>query len=327
MLTINKKIIIYRKTDASEFSKKNYKVLPSGVQKVGSSINAVNAMMIHSDMLNELMPLIIGMSSDEREFTKKVNSYWNSIAVNIPDTGKELEIGFIYNLVDSKKLSNIKKIIGADGKVREFSTEQQLADYVENYIEEEDKWRYGTPIVPADYLLWRYCLNYKAVANSPDEQILGKSSDIRFYIHNEALIKKLEKDKFDIRSKAGKIYFDIISDSVKIKKYLYAMGKGAGVEAMDDIDRAKLLETIYLNTPIDLITIHKDKEIDMKAFIEECITAGVLRRLPNTDLIVNSTDNLTIGNNMMDAIAFLKSEVNAKLVNEITGRLKALPKV
>jgi len=326
MLTVNKKIVIYRKSDANEFSKKNYKVLPTGNRKVGPSINAVNSILMHSDMLGELMPKLIGMSKDDREFTKKTMMYWNSIAVNIPDTGKELEIGFVYDLRDSKKITEIEKIKGADKKAKTFAGDKQLAEYVEEFIKEEDRWRYGVPINASDYLLWRYCLNYKAVANSPDEKILGKSSDIRFYIHNEDLIKKMEKQKFNLRAKAGKIFFDVIADAELIKKYLYAMGKGAGIETMDDIDKGKLLESVYLNTPAELVDIHKDKQIDMKAYIEECINANVLRRLPNTDIIVNSTDNNPIGNTMMDAIAYLNSDVNVKLANEIKGRLRAMPK-
>lgn len=324
MLTVTKKIIIYRKADASEFSKKNYKVLPVGVQKIGSSINAVNAITLHSDMLGELMPSILGISKDQREFTKAVNMYWNSISVNIPDTGKQFEIGFIYDLKDTGKFANIKQLKGADGKPKEFITDQQLADYVENYVPEDDKWMYGKPINTSDYLLWRYCLNYKAVANSPDTS--HKSGDIRFYIHNENEIKKMEKDKFDIRKKAGQIYFDVIADPANVKLYLYALGKGSIIGTMDELDQAKLLESVYTNTPNDLIEASKDKQLKQKAYIEECITVGVLRRLTNSTVIVNASDNTPIGNNIDEAIAFLKVDTNAKLANEIEGRLRALPK-
>jgi len=325
-LTVSKKIIIYRKTDASEFSKKNYKVLPTGVHKIGSSINAVNAITLQSDMLAELMPKLLGISKDDRDFTKALSSYWNSISVNIPDTGKQLEVGFVYIVEDSSKSKRIKAIKGADDKLKEFVNDQQLSNYIESNIDAGEVWKYATPINVADYLLWRYSLNYRAVANNPDENVLGKSSDIRFYIHNEVDIKKIEKKNFDIRAKAGKVYFEIITDKSVVKQYLYAMGKGSSISTMDDLDQAKLLESIYMKSPHELVEASKDKQLKVKAYIEECISAGILRRLSNSSVIVNAADNTPIGNNIEDAIVFLKAEVNVKIANEIEGRLRALPK-
>ncbi|KKN07947.1 hypothetical protein LCGC14_1061660 [marine sediment metagenome] len=323
MLTINKKVTIYRKPDISEFSKKNIKVLPIGNNKIGSSVNAVNAITLHSDMLGSLMPKILGSSKSETEFTKKVSHYWNSISVNISPTGKELEIGFVYDREESSRTKAIGDIKGADGKKKEFNNNKQLAEYVESYIDEGDKWKYGIPINNADYLLWRYCLNYKAVANTPDTA--GKSNNIRFYIHNEVEVKKIEKEKFDIRTKAGKVYFDVIADISETKKYLYALGKGASLITMDDLERSKLLEKIYLNDPQLLIDAKTDKQLDKKSYIEECIIAGILRRLENSTVIVNASDNKPIGNTMKDAIVFLELDSNAKIANEIEGRLRALP--
>jgi len=321
-LTINKKVVIYRKADASEFSKRNHKVLPVGVNKIGSAINPIKAMTVHSDMMKELMPDLLGVSKNAQTFEERVAAYWDSLAVNIPETGKDLEIGFIYDLRASSKIAAIGELKGADDKVKKFPTEKQLADYVEDHVVEEDKWRYGKPIHAADYLLWRYCLGYKAVANDPSDYTINKSPDIRFYIHNEVDIKKAEKKGFETRTKAGAIYFDVISEPDKVKSYLFALGHGTGAIMTDELGRAKLLETIYLEKPQRLIDAKTDKQLEKKAYIEECIVHGILRRLPNSTVVVNASDNSAIGNNMEDAIVFLDQSENTKVANEIEGKLR-----
>lgn len=322
-LTVNKKVVIYRTADANEFSKKNLKVLPIGANKIGSAMNSIKAMTVRSDMMASMMPDILGVSSNAPEFTRAVANWWDSLAVNVADTGKPLEIGFIYDLRDSERVKAINELKGADDKPKKFVTEQQLADYVESYIKEEDKWLYGKPINSADYLLWRYCLVYKAVANDPSNETIIKSNDIRFYIHNESDIKTAEKKQFEVRTKAGAIYFDVISDPAKVKEYLFALNHGATAIMTDELGRAKILEEIYLKQPQLLVDAKTDKQLSRKAYIEECIIHGILRRLPNSTVIVNASDNISIGNDMKDAIAFISAESNAKIANEIEGRLRA----
>lgn len=326
MKIVSKKVIIYRKADASEYSKRNAKVIPDGFNKIGSSINAVNSITVHADMLRSIMPSILGTDAKDVKFATESARYWDSLSVNVPDAGKELEIGFRYDLGDSTKEKAISEMKGADKKLKSFSSDSALAEYVEEYVKEEDRWKYGTPINNSDYLLWRYCLNYRDVANSPDEETITRSKNIRFYIHNQALIRKIEKTRLDNRNKAAEVYLKIISEPESIDAYLFALEQGVVMIGMDSFQKAKLLEDIYLNNPLRLIAISKDKLLKDKAYIEQCISNGILRRLPNTSVIVDASDSRAIGDNIEDAITFLKLEANIKMANDIEGRLRASKK-
>jgi hypothetical protein len=324
---LRKKVVIHRKDSKSPFSAKNAKVLPVGYHKIGSSINAVKEMTVNKEMLDTLMssPALLGISSKQQDFVKLVTNYWNSLSVNVPEGGKQLEIGFRYNLSDESKreaIKSFKKNPDSD-KLYEFSSNKDLCDVVEKYVREEDRWLYGTPIEPADYLLWRYCLNYRDVANTYADVKMSKK--IRFYMHNEAEIKKIEKDLMQLKSKAGKLFYEIMDKPEVVEDYLYVLGKGGSLSIMDDLDKTKLLEQIFNNDPASLINASKDKLMDKKAFVEKCVAKGLLRRLPNSNIIVNASDNKPIGNNMQDAIAFLDAEANVMVRNELEGRLTALP--
>lgn len=270
------------------------------------------------------MPALLGIGNTQTDFRKRVNNYWDSLAVNIPENGKIMEIGFDYNITRSSTIKAISELKDDKGESIKFKDNKHLANYIDAHIDEEFKHLYGVPINHADYLLWVYCLEYGDVANNIT--LRNKSDNIRFYIHNETEVKKIETAKFMLKKKAIKIYSEIIEDIEKVDKYLYALGYGSTIAITDDLDKFKLLEKEFNDHPEKIIEVSKDKQLDSRVFVEACIANGILRKLENSSVIVNSSDNKPIGGNMQDAMAFLALTDNVKIKNELEGRLNALPK-
>lgn len=323
MKSVSKKITIFRKPEVSEFTKKNYKVLPYGRFNIGSAINPVSKIMSYTEEQSALMPIIIGVSSTSSEWNRVLFNYWNSLSIFIPENGKQLEIGFNYSLTHPDCVKFIKDLKGADGKPKTFSNDDDLADYVEKFIAEHEKWKYGRPINPADYMLWRYTLNYRKVANSLKEA--ENSTKIEFYIFDESEAKKIDDQNFEKRTKAGAIYYDLVRSADKVNDVLYYLQRGIELSGKTSIERAKILERVWQENPDLLLEAKNDPKLKEKAFIEECIAKGVLRRLPNSSMIVETDENTEVGTNLDDAIAFLNSEKNRAIKNSIEGRLRSLP--
>jgi len=319
---IKKPLKIFLKDNLSEFGVKNYAVLGDGRNKIGSSINAVRVITSSAEEQKALMPYVIGISASSPDWNKRITDYWNGISVFVPSKGLELEVGYVYDLANSDCKKYIDTLKGVDGKLKEFKTDEALAEYVEANIPENEKWKYGRPINTADYMLWRYCLNYRDVAN--DSTVANKSPKIRFYIFDETTVKQQKDKQFKDRLAAGSLYYKIVENIDKVVEYIYYCDRGHEIQLMDKNGKVQVLENIWQSNPNALLEASKDTQRKDKAFIKECIVKGILRKLPHTSIIVDSEDNKEIGGSIEDAIAFLNSETNKMVRNSIEGRLRGL---
>src|SRR5690606_25839166 len=67
----------------------------------------------------------------------------------------------------------------------------------------------------------------------------------------------------------------------------------------------------------------KDENLTMRAFITRCLNRSVLKRLDNTEIIVDALkDNLKLGNTISEALLYIQDEKNREYKLEIEQRLK-----
>jgi hypothetical protein len=278
--------------------------------------------------LRALMPEILGVSATASDFDKLVFNYWNSLAYEVADSGKDLQIGYSYDFStqDKDKKESIKNLVTSAKEQHkvDITDDVSLALYCDKYVGEEYKYKYGRPLVVADYLIWRYCLNYSHVANSVND--IDKSGKIRFYLFSEEEARKKNEAKHELNLKAMQYYLDVIKDEALIDNILYILNRSADIKSTLST-KGMILKTIYEANPSKFVEICTDSNIKLKAAIEKLISTNILRRLTNTQIIVDSTDStLIIGNNMSDAIAFFSNDVNKQIVNEYYTKYKGLPK-
>lgn len=303
MFEVSKKVTIYQKENNSGFAKVNRVQLAlsyDGRDKIGSSIGAVNKMLERSEELKVLMPTMLGVSPTDNTWMKTVNDYWNSLSVPVPDnTGLPLEIGFRFDVNDSSKSEAIKALAAK----MELKGEEAIGTFVlKGNLEETEKYRYATPINVANYLLWRYCLNYRDVANRIED--INKSPHIRFYIHDELVRIEAEEKAFKLKSKAETKFYEVLPDKTKVESLLTVFGHNV-LAFKNEISKHKTLRSIVDNKPSDFLAAEADKRLLQKAFIEKCIVLGILKRYPNTTAVIDTDTNDTLGLSLDAAILYL----------------------
>jgi len=198
----NKKVTILWRLFNDPFAQANKEqfINQSNPRKIGSSISAVNNLLANGDELKVLMRTVLGVdpNSNSSNWDKIVRNYWDSLSVDVHPNGKNLEIGFIYDLDDPERKSSIAKL---KNDVKSINNDTALKDYVTGFSKEgrpnvpdNKKYLYAQPINPQDWLLYRYCVGidgkgYRDVAN--DLKSVENSPHIRFYIFDEEIAKTL----------------------------------------------------------------------------------------------------------------------------------------
>lgn len=322
MITISKKLRIMRKPKVSEFLTTNFKVLGDiGSRKIGGSSSAENAMLVNSEELASYIPNMLGVSPTSADWGKVLDNYVRSISVPVPDNGHEIEIGFVFDVTD------VTKKIALDA----YSKENDLADVKEadlfahicQNVNRNFWWKFGRPIEPKDYYLWRYCQNYRPVANTMKDAD-SKSLEIRFYILDEEELVKDQQAAFNIRRKANAMYFEVLNRMEDVKAILFLMQKGDLVlKAKREEDLMMLLETAKDADMANFVNAVKNLEKRRnEVFIEECIAYNILQRAPHSNMIVDSSDGNVIGQNVKEAAAYVELQANLKYKNTLEGTLK-----
>jgi len=333
MKEVNRKVQIVWKYNPTVFENINKDVLGEMTRLIGSSVSAVNKIITQSGMIRMLMPQILGISPDAKDvnWEARVRNHWDSLSVPIESGGKTLETGFIFDIGDSER----KEYISQLKKEHSFTSSNQLADFVmgvdkngESNIREEDRWKYGTPINVEHYLLWRYLLNYRPVANTVED--VNKSPNIRFYLYTQEEQERAKKERMKIKQTAITKYMKFMENAQEedLNNALSVLSP----ESVIDIVKTKNFEekqmelmTYATETPVKFVDVITDKALSSKANINKLIAFGVFKRVPGTSSIIDSSDaSVIVGNNMDDAVSFMNNEKNAKYINEITVKYKSL---
>jgi hypothetical protein len=300
----------------ADANKKNFVGIPTP-KKLGTSVSAVNTIVSSGEELRMLMPNILGLdpTSVTSNWDARVRQFWDSLSVDIYSNGKDLEIGFIFDILDNRRKEYINnlKLINKD-----ITTDLKLANYVIGKTEgkpnvpDNEKWKYGHPIEPMDWLLYRFCegiegRGYKAVANRNSDISTITALDVRFYFYDELKAKEFKTAQHKTMKEALQKYLEIIAKEDTLDDLLIVFGNN--ITNLDSLDKDQMLKAIVDSRPEDFLKLAEDKNLTIKAKIEKYIAVGILHRINSTSIIVDGTDpsNL-IGNTMEEAISYFSPE-------------------
>lgn len=325
METVEKVIETKRKTDIkfpySEHKevyirrKKQQGAIPGqdpeeAIAKIGSSYAGSTPLqgLTYAEQ-KRFLPNIIGINSDSQNWEKSTRDYWASITKAIPSgDGLKLEVGMLYD--------NEEQYL--------YDREEATRDRNGTILESK-----GTPINLADYILWRYCLLYSHVANTIED--VGKSPKIRFYIHNKERDIQIRKVSQTLKRNASQEWYKRMGERDWVNHILYVLvsndksGKYniAKLNGMNEDEKDLLVEELIADNPQYFLDVAKDVNLQMKSFIEECISKGELIRIANTSTITYQGN--TLGNSLDGAVEFLKNSKNSQTLKELQARVKKLP--
>lgn len=176
----------------------------------------------------------------------------------------------------------------------------------------------GEPENLMDYITYKWCQKHRQVASTEDE--MKTDAKKRFYIYDpqrdllkKNAIVKLKKD-------ADKEFIKISSDVEKMRRLLRVLSKGSKPEQLSEIEVENRLYEIKGSEPDKFLKYSMDKNLDVRAELEEMIEVGVLRTIGNQIIYGDET----IGENITDAIVYFNNKKHSGQVNAMRAQLKEL---
>ena len=220
-----------------------------------------------------LMPIILVMSSEDREFRREVTNFFHSITIKVPPHNEKQNTG---------------------GYRLEISLED----------DNEPLSRKNLPINVEDYVRYRFAKAHPEVAGSLEE---GEGNQLKsYYIYDEATHKKNMLSKGDLIDTANQEFFKIKDDKEKVNNLLVALS----ITRNDFL--GKEIETLreYANAnPSNFIKAARNKNTELAALLKELIEAGVIEQA-GTRYLYKSTKDLFAAS-PEEAIGFFKDPRNS----------------
>lgn len=312
MVSLSRPINLISKLNPDVFKILNKDVFGTVEQPLGSVQGAVSRIIApeFEQMLKVLMPTILSINPNDAAWYKKVKNYWDSFGIKVPIGGKLLETGFnfTFNIHDNIRGKNISDLVSlAKTKKEPFNivSDESLRDYVDKFVTEYEKYKYATPINITQYLIWVFCQGHRKVAKQAEA--IGKSLNIEFILIDPREIENTKRIQHKVSIEATKKYLEILPDRDMVKNILFV--KGFNASSFDEIDADSKLKSLVDSSPTEFLKIANDTTTIIKAKIERYCLAGILKRLPNSSIIVDGNDNgIVIGNTDAEAIAYFGSE-------------------
>ena len=283
---------------------------------VGGSLNSSGEVLrgLSPDEERKFLPTIIATADNSPNWEQKVESYWNNIRVPVPygRKGKELEIGFTYKTEKDAHESEAAVI-----NLYKNISEDLRNDGIKNgslLIQEcQIRQKKGSPSNISDYILYRYCLVTNKVANSVD--YVNYSPKIAFYIYSKD--KDVAEKHFELQKRkvANTVMYEVLGDDDKKKQILRMFGINPANLDPKEIDLT--IESKAGEFPTEFVAYAKDNKLVIKAFVEECISLGALRRIPNTETV--HYGDKKIGDNMDEVVFFFENPKNNDAIKDIKG--------
>ena len=328
---------IMHRENYSEYRKANMAYLNDGASKIGGAIRSYDRMRVNKPELDVYMPMIIGEHHTSPNYNKRVDEYFSNLAVIVTPGGKALDISIrfnTYNDYDAFDKAYTKILNKFNASLESVGTTGDIDKLVDEIYKAKDDaiialeakiYAIGSPMNVGDYILWRYCLVYRDVAN--DEVRVTKSENIRFYIYNKELKAKEEKSKFELQRTATLKYADLLVKDDELELVLWALSNVHPIDvkvAKDNTTRAMLLDKVVKSDPQGFLATANAKDLATRAFIEKAVSHGMVNRIPNTQVLMDKEGN-TLASTLQEAIVYFRNrELNGEFITRIENQLKSL---
>ena len=314
----------------SAYRKANMKVLGQKREVIGSSITSSRILSSNADEVAAYFPALLGISANNENFVARVKAWLNNIHFEVRDKDVVLDTSFRYNhKEDYIKVKKEEDAICNDYDKVDRANQEELRKALKYKIDrlnalESTKYKYGAPVNIEEYLMYRHCLLYKEVAK--DTAFINSDPSIRFYIKDEAREAELRKKLIAERKSAMTNFVELSGTNEKFNAVYLAVCQKRNdnmTEALGRDNSARQQVVMdYLNANPDKFNrLYNDKNIILKAFIEQLILRGELVRTDYNQQIT-MPDGTFIGANINDAIAWFENPNNKGQRTVFENKLK-----
>ena len=175
----------------------------------------------------------------------------------------------------------------------------------------------GMPIKIDDFIKYRFALKHPHVALTKDE--MDKDFGKRFYIQDLTRDDKVKNNKIQLRKDADKMFIKS-SENVKNMKRILRLIASVNPDRLTDDQIENQLYEIKDKDPARFLKIAADKNLEIKAEIEEMVTAGVMRKIGNQIIFIDDI----IGDTLDNAVVYLRDKKNSSTLTILRAKLREL---
>jgi len=176
----------------------------------------------------------------------------------------------------------------------------------------------GNPVNLMDYVKYKFALAHPFVA--ADEQACMSSQKYKYFVHDPSKEMEEKHSALEVKKKAYREFIKASADEAKMDMILLAMGSSP--KGLSVVEKELKLENEVDADPVSFLKIVTDKNLEQTAFIEDCISSEVLRRVGTAYL--NGDEK--IGDTLEESILFLKNKKNSEVLTVLKARLKSYAK-
>jgi len=175
----------------------------------------------------------------------------------------------------------------------------------------------GKPLSIMDYIKYNFALRHPHVALTKEE--MNKDYSKRFYIQDLSREDKVKNNSIQFKKDADKEFIKASSNPKSMKRILRLMSD-VNPDRMTSEQIENALYEIKNTSPKKFIRVAIDKNLELKAEIEEMVSAGVLRKIGNQVIFIDEV----LGDTIDDAVVHLKDKKNSGKLTILRAKLKEL---
>lgn len=328
--TYNRTVSIALIQNYSLYRKANDKVLPKRRDFIGSSVRSSQVLASNRAEVEAYFPQLLGLSPNNENFISRLKQYLNNIQVRVDELGVTFDCSFQFNHKrDYLKFKAQEEAIELQYKKANRQNIQELRKALDAKIMainnlESQLYAYGSPVNIAEYLLYRHCLLYRDIAK--DTAIINSDPYVRFYFRDDTKDRERQQKLRQEINNAKRNYVEVIGnddmfDAVYIQYCVIAGLPIVNSILNDRLEKEVQLDKFSMAEPVKFNNIVKDKDIEIKSFIELLISRGEFVR-SKFNQNITTQDGEFIGANMKEAIAWAKDPDNANVIAAFKNKLK-----
>lgn len=174
----------------------------------------------------------------------------------------------------------------------------------------------GSPIRVMDWIKYQFALKHPHVAMS-EKEMSGRD---RFYILDTTRAEQTKFNTIQVKKDADKEFIKLSSNVKGMKRVLRLISSTLNPDRLTEEQIETALYDIKDKEPKRFIKIATDKNLEVKAEIEEMVSAGVLRKIGNQVIFIDEI----LGETMEDTVVFLKNKKNSGKLTTLRAKLKEL---
>ena len=175
----------------------------------------------------------------------------------------------------------------------------------------------GNPLQIMDYIKYNFALRHPHVALTKEE--MDREQNKRFYIQDLSRDDKVKNNEIQLKKDADKEFIKA-SSNIKTMKRILRLMSSTNPDRMSEEQIENALYEAKNSQPKKFARIAKDKNLELKAEIEEMVSAGVLRKIGNQVIFIDEV----LGDTTEDAVIHLKDKKNSGKLTILRAKLKEL---